>query len=142
MGLTRLRIKIRRDATAKAFKDVEFLVDSGAIHSVVPRPVLRQLGIRPFKKTSFIPADGGSVERDVGTAHFIYKGHEGGAPVIFGEKDDKALLGATTLESLELGLNPLSRDLYPLHMTLMGDTGLWALGPAVPVSKRRRHTNQ
>jgi predicted aspartyl protease len=92
---------------------------------VVPGSILKSLGIKPFKKTRFILANGESIEREVGTAHFVYKGHEGGAPVIFGESNDKPLLGATTLEALELALNPLSRDLYPLQMTLMGDYSNW-----------------
>lgn len=138
MGLTRLKVKVKKDASAKAERETEFLIDSGAVHSVAPRDVLRALGIKPFKKTSFTLANGGSIERDVGTAHFVYRNHEGGAPVIFGEKGDSALLGATTLEALELALNPLSRELYPLQMTLMGDVTQTLPAPAGTVSQRRR----
>lgn len=136
MGLTHLRIRVKKDATSRAVRDLEFLVDSGAINSVVPGTILKSLGIKPFKTTRFILANGESIEREVGTAHFIYKGHEGGAPVIFGESNDKPLLGATTLEALELALNPLSRDLYPLQMTLMGDVSAWL--PSVRSPSRRR----
>lgn len=138
MGLTRLKLKVRRDATARATREVEFLIDSGAVHSVVPAEILRRLKIKPFKKTQFVLANGGSIERSVGTAHFVYRDHEGGAPVIFGEKNDSAVLGATTLEALELALNPLTRELYPLQMTLMGDVTLWVGGPPGAVTTRRR----
>jgi len=120
MGLTRLKLRVKKDATARKERQLEFLVASGAVHSVVPRDVLHDLGIKAFKKTSFILANGGSIECEVGTVHFVYKNHEGGAPVVFGEKGDAALLGATTLEALELALNPLTRDLYPRPTTLMG----------------------
>lgn len=136
-----MKLAVKKDATSRASRRIEFLIDSSAIHSVVPRSELRALGIKPFKKTSFILADGGSIEREVGTAHFVYKGFEGGAPVIFGEGADKPLLGATTLEALELGLNPLSRELIPLPMTLMGAATLWDRGPAGSVSLRRRRSS-
>jgi predicted aspartyl protease len=138
MGLTRLRLTIKKDAASKRERELDFLIDSGAVHSLVPGDLLRALGIRPFKKTAFILANGETVERAVGGAFFVYKSHQGVAPVIFGEKGDHALLGATTLEAMELALNPLSRELYPLQMTLMGDVSPWTAGPPVSISKRRR----
>ena len=42
----------------------------------------------------------------------------GGAPVIFGEPGDEPLLGATTLESLGLVLDPFKRRLIPMRMML------------------------
>ena len=42
----------------------------------------------------------------------------GAAPVIFGEKGDEPLLGATTLESLALVLDPFKRRLLPMRMIL------------------------
>ncbi len=140
MGLTRLKMKVKKDAASRTGRELTFLIDSGAVHSVVPQEVLRALRIKPFKKTSFIMADGASIDRDVGTAHFVYKQHEGGAPVIFGEKGDSTLLGATTLESMELALNPLNRELYPLQMTLMGDVSSWTPPGGESISKRRRGT--
>ena len=41
-----------------------------------------------------------------------------GADVIFGEDGDRSLLGATTLESLGLALDPLKRELRPIPMVL------------------------
>lgn len=140
MGLTRLRMKVKRGAEAKRVRELDFLVDSGAIHSVVPAEILRELGVKPFKRTSFLLANGGSIERKVGTAHFVYKGHEGGAPVVFGEQGDQSLLGATTLEAMELALNPLTRELYPLEMTLMGDVSQWTSTLAGSISRKRRGT--
>jgi hypothetical protein len=40
--------------------------------------------------------------------------------VIFGEKGDQNLLGATTLEALEQVLDPFKRELRLMTMTLMG----------------------
>lgn len=103
---------------AKKSREVEFLIDSGAVHSVVPIKVLEELGIEPYKKVRFVLADGTVVQRQVGDAYYEYNGEGGAAPVIFGEEGDEALLGATTLESLGLVLNPLKRELYPMRMML------------------------
>lgn len=40
------------------------------------------------------------------------------APVIYGEEGDDALLGATTLESFGLVLNPFTRELHPMRMLM------------------------
>ena len=138
MGLTRLKVKVKKSAASRTHREVVFLIDSGAVHSAVPGAILRKLGIKPFKKTSFILANGETIERDVGGAHFVYKGHQGVAPVIFGEKGDSPLLGATTLEALELALDPLRRELVPLELTLMGDVSAVTPGLRGTISVRRQ----
>jgi hypothetical protein len=55
----------------------------------------------------------------VGDAYFEYRGDGGAAPVIFGEDGDQPLLGATTLESLGLVLNPFKRELHPMTLLPM-----------------------
>ncbi len=47
MGLTYLTVAVGNPSTPKQTVPLEFLVDSGAIYSVVPAPVLRKLKIRP-----------------------------------------------------------------------------------------------
>ncbi len=66
----------------------------------------------------FSLADGTTISRKVVDAYFEYKGDGGAASVIFGEKGDEPLLGATTLESIGLVLNPFTRELYPMRMSL------------------------
>ena len=65
-------------------------------------------------------ADGSSVKRKVSSAYFEYEGEGGPAPVVYGEEGDTALLGATTLESIGLVLNPFTRTLHPMRMLLAG----------------------
>jgi predicted aspartyl protease len=67
---------------------------------------------------TFVLADGTEIRRKVGDAYFEWRGEGGAAPVIFGEKGDEPLLGATTLESLGLVLNPFNRELSPMRMML------------------------
>jgi predicted aspartyl protease len=94
------------------------LIDSGAIFSVVPAVELRRLGIEREKTERFSLADGSFVSRDVGIARFEVAGTSGGAPVIFGEPGDAWLLGALSLESLGLLLDPFTREPRPMRRVL------------------------
>ena len=118
MGLTYLEVQVAGPATPEDSEPVEFLVDSGAVHSVVPASILERLGIKPLDEQVFRLADGTKVVRRKGGAVFRYGERVGVADVIFGEGGDSNLMGATTLESLGLVLDPLRRELKPLPMVL------------------------
>ena len=118
MGLTVLKIEVGNPATPETTERIEFLIDSGAIYSVVPSAVLGRLGIRPLVEQEFRLADGTTIARKKGVALFKYGDRIGGADVIFGEEGDSVLLGAFTLEALGLSLDPLRRELRPLPMIL------------------------
>jgi predicted aspartyl protease len=118
MGLTGLRIEIGNPASPERTEALDLLVDSGAVYSVVPRPVLERLGIKSLAEQEFRLADGSRITRHKGVAVFKYRDAIGGADVIFGEEGDSLLLGAMTLEALGLALDPLKRELRPLPMIL------------------------
>lgn len=120
MGLTVLSLEVANPANPAARLPVEFLVDSGAVYSFVPRGVLDELGIVPHSRQAFRLADGSTIERDRGDALYFYKNQRGAAPVVFGEPGDAALLGAVTLESLGFVLDAVRRDLMPLPMVVAG----------------------
>jgi len=118
MGLTTLELEIANVASPERTEKLEFLVDSGAIYSVVPAPVLERLGIKPLADQEFRLANGEKITRQKGGAVFRYKDKVGVADVIFGEEGDATLLGAFTLEALGLALDPLKRELRDLPMML------------------------
>ena len=118
MGLTVLEIEVGNPAKPRVTRKVEFLVDSGAIYSVVPSSVLKRLGIRALKREEFRLANGDKIVRRKGGALFRLGDRVGVADVVFGEKGDSTLLGALTLEALGLVLDPLRRELKPLPMML------------------------
>lgn len=120
MGLTVLRLDVANPADPARREGVDFLVDSGAVYSFVPRDVLERLGIASHSRQQFRLADGSVIERDRGDAIFFYRNQQGAAPVIFGEPGDAALLGAVTLESLGFVLDAIRRDLLPLPMVVGG----------------------
>ncbi|MBI3500548.1 MAG: aspartyl protease family protein [Bacteroidetes bacterium] len=119
MGSTIKHFIVKESRKANKKIQVEFLIDSGAVYSLVPAEQLKKLGIKPYKTLDFVLADGSKMTRQVGDAYFEYQGEGGSAPVIFGEKGDEPLLGVTTLESLGLVLNPFKRELYPMRMLMV-----------------------
>ena len=60
----------------------------------------------------------GTVLKRVCSAYFEFEGEGGPAPVVYGEEGDEPLLGATTLKSLGLVLNPFTRTLHPMRMLM------------------------
>ena len=118
MGITQLAVDIANVADPDKMRTLTFIVDSGAIYSVVPREVLEELGIKPVIEQKFRLADGSVIQRKKGGAVFRYKEYAGTSDVIFGESGDQTLLGAFTLESLGLMLDPLRRELRHIPMIL------------------------
>ena len=117
MGLTHVTVRLANPVGSARYQDVDFLVDSGAIYTFVPRKILREIGISPHSKRSFFLANGEKFERQVGTADVIYKKRRGAATVVFGEKGDFPLLGVTALEALGLIFDPLHRKLKAVALT-------------------------
>ncbi|MFB0525700.1 MAG: aspartyl protease family protein [Phycisphaerae bacterium] len=118
MSITFLKVKVINPEQPKKSKECEFLVDSGAVYSVVPQNILKKLGIKPTSFQEFILANGEFVKKPIGNAYFEYESKIRAAPVIFGDKG-VFLLGATTIEALGMILDPIRRELKPLPMVLM-----------------------
>ncbi|MFN7972805.1 MAG: aspartyl protease [Acidobacteriota bacterium] len=120
MALTMLTLDVGNPVDAARTREVDLQLDSGVIYSVIPALILKKLGIEPVGEVSFTLASGDRLVRRKGVALFKYAGRVGGADVLFGEKGDGALLGATTLASLGLVLDPLQRELREIPMTWGG----------------------
>jgi predicted aspartyl protease len=118
MGLTHAKVTVANPSDRQRAETVTFLVDSGALYSVVPADVLDRLGIASIATQEFILANGQTFKRRKGIAMYIYGERVGGADVVFGEGGDALLLGSTALESLGLGLDPLKREFIPLPMII------------------------
>jgi predicted aspartyl protease len=118
MGLTYVEGKLRAPGRRGRARRVRLLVDSGAIYSVLRKREWRSLGLKPERELEFVLADGTTLKRGVSEASFELEGRRATSPVVLGESEDEALLGAVTLETLGLQLNPLSRTLEPMRMLL------------------------
>jgi clan AA aspartic protease len=102
----------------KKHATIEFLVDSGAIYTLLPEKDWKAIGLKPKRRMTFTLADGTKVERAISECHITLPQGEGHTPVILGEPGDEPLLGAVTLEILGLVLNPFKRSLEPMRAML------------------------
>ena len=118
MGLTYIEGRLRVPGRRQRSRRVRFLVDSGAVYSVLRQPDWRALGLQPEREIEFVLADGTALTRGVSECTFEVEGRRATSPVVLGETEDEALLGAVTLETLGLVLNPLNRTLQPMRMVL------------------------
>lgn len=120
MGLMHVDAELAEPSRPKRWERVRFLVDSGAIYSLAPAPILRRLGIRPLRREEFELADGSTMRRPVGLALFRIHNKLGGSEVIFGGPRDEPLLGAVTLEALGFELDPVRRRLRRTRLLMAG----------------------
>ena len=112
MGILRTDVEIEsllREGERRLLRDV--LVDTGAELSWAPAVVLESLGIPRRKTIRFQQADRTVLERWVGFAIV----HAGGTfttdEVVFGEPSDLVLLGARSLEGLNLKVDLVGKRL-------------------------------
>lgn len=88
------------------------LVDTGSGHTWIPAATLEKIGVKREKKDiSFVMANGTVVTRSVGFAVIKMGKNFTIDEVVFAEKGDLALLGARTLEGLNLAVDPARKKL-------------------------------
>lgn len=118
MGITYVEALVRGDTPRAAQERVRFLVDSGAMFSVLPQRAWKKIGLESKRKVQVELADGTLLSRPASECHFEYRGVEASSPVILGEAGDEALLGVLSLETLGLVFNPLKRTLRPMRIRM------------------------
>ena len=96
------------------------LVDTGSEFTWVPREVLEALGVKPERTQYFLIANGRTLERPVGYAIVHAGGTDAPDLVVFAEPDDMVLLGARSLEGMNLRVDALRKQLVPAGPILAG----------------------
>ena len=112
MGTFRIDIEIEnpvRPGEKRGLRSV--LVDTGAELSWIPTELLESLGIQRRSRWRFRQADGTVLDRWTGPAFVYAEGKTATDDVVFGEPGDLVLLGARSLEGLNLRVDPVSRRL-------------------------------
>jgi predicted aspartyl protease len=99
-------------------RSLDALVDTSAGYSVVPRPILEALGCHPVRTQRVVFADGRVEEWLLSQIEVECEGRRATTPVLMGPPAGPVLLGATTLEELGLGIDPLNRRLIPVDLYL------------------------
>ena len=75
--------------------------------------MLEEIGITAERKQGFVVADGRRIDRDIGYALVTVGEVEAPDLVVFAEPGDLSLLGAHSLEGLNLKIDPVRRELVP-----------------------------
>jgi predicted aspartyl protease len=90
----------------------KMLVDSGSEYTWIPATTLERIGVEQEKKDiTFVMANGQQVTRSVGFAIIRVAGYFTIDEVVFAEKGDLSLLGARTLEGLNLRVDSRAKKL-------------------------------
>lgn len=90
----------------------KLLVDTGSEHTWLPESMLDKIGVQREKKdVSFMMANGSIVTRSVGFAIIHVDKFFTIDEVVFSEKGDLVLLGARTLEGMNLVVNTTQKKL-------------------------------
>ncbi len=112
MGTFRTDIQIENlAAPGRRLSIPAALVDTRSVLTWVPAEQLESLGIERAKLLRFRLADGRLVERSVGGARVYAAGTSTGDDVVFAEPGDSVLLGARSLEGLNVRVDPLRKQL-------------------------------
>ena len=114
MGVTHVKVTIRNPADPSRSWEGPFLVDTGAIDSLVPRSRLEAIGLAPKAQRVYETADGREVTMDVTVAEIELMGELTAGLVIFGDADAEPLLGVTALESAGIEVDPQNQRLKKL----------------------------
>ena len=95
------------DLSEERFAAFRGLVDTGSTLTTLPEGLLRTLGVEPVRQVEFELGDERVVEYGVGHAVIRYNGETVANPVAFAPNDAEPIIGAVTLESLGLAVDPV-----------------------------------
>ena len=131
MGTTRVQVTVRNPADLSRSWEGRFLVDTGAIESVIPAEALTGIGIRPGGRRAYELADGTAAEFGIGPAELEFLDTIVWGTVVFGKDGTEPLLGCTALESAGFQVDPRSRTLKKTGIPLKSRR---RIGPDIPIT--------
>lgn len=121
MGTFRTTMLIESSARRGEMRTVEnALVDTGSEYTWVPAAVLDELEIRPELTQRFIVVDGRQLGRQLGIAIVHAAGAKVPDFVVFAEPGDMILLGARSLEGLNVCVDAQRKQFVPGGPVLAG----------------------
>ena len=114
MGTTHVTVTVKNPAARDRAWQGEFLVDTGAIESVIPRQHLEAIGVEPIGSRTYEMADGRRLQFDIGGAELKFMDEMVMGTVVFVDNDVEPLLGLTALESAGMEVDPRDQQLKRL----------------------------
>ncbi len=117
MGVFRVEIQVLRP-TGDPGKTLSVLVDTGASYLCLPKSLLSSLGYRAVDQQRVVLASGETVTWDVAEVRVRLQGRERTALAFMAPDQAPQLLGAQTLETFGLGVDPLGKRLIQVDAYL------------------------
>ncbi len=114
MGATQVTVTIRNPAQPSRSWESLFLVDAGAMDSVVPRSCIEAIGLKPEGQRIYELADGREVKLDFARAFIEFMGDLTAGRVVIADGDVEPSLGVTALESAGIEVDPVNQRLKRL----------------------------
>ncbi len=113
MGTFRVSAELSSHANRAAWARLpDLLVDTGSEYTWIDESVLKRLGIKPEKKDlAFLMANGQTITRRVGFGVLRVQGVITTDEVVFAQPGDLQLLGARSLEGLNLRVDSRQKKL-------------------------------
>jgi len=118
MSTFTVRLKVWNPADPGRVAELEAWADTGAAYSWISRSRLDPLGVQKVRHLQFRTIEGKTVERDLAAVFLSADGYTGGDNVVIAESGDLEVLGAHSLESLGLAVDPVHKKLIPLVVAL------------------------
>ncbi len=113
MGVFSVPIEIG-DSEGVHFEQVDAIANTGAMYTMLPSSILARLGVTPGWSRTFGLADGSTRDYDMAETKVRLDGVVATTLVVFGNEEDEPILGAYTLESLGLSVDPVGQRLVEL----------------------------
>jgi clan AA aspartic protease len=126
MGEVRTKVRLFNNADANAAAEgrlspdkvrvveADAMVDTGAVRSCVPAPLLERLGIKPYDRVTVELADGRESQAGIaeGLSFEIMQRRSSDDALVLG---DEVLIGQTLLEKMDLLVDCARQRLVPAH---------------------------
>ena len=118
MSTFTVKVKVWNPAEPNRFAEAEVWPDTGAAYSWISKARLEPMGVQKVRRLQFRTIEGHTIERDLAAVFLSTDGYSGGDNVVVAESGDLEVLGAHSLESLGLAVDPVHKKLIPLVVAL------------------------
>ena len=119
MGATFITVAVRNPHEPDRVWEGGFLIDTGAVDTLVPRQHLEAIGLIPVGNRVYGLADGNELRFDITGARIEFEGEITWGTVAFGAEAAEPLLGVTVLESAGYQVDPHNQTLNKLPAARM-----------------------
>ena len=114
MGILRINMGVESQARRGHIVELpNVMVDTGSEYTWVPRRILEQLGVQVERIRQFVTADGRVIARELGYVIIHAAGDSTVDAVVFADEGDMTLLGAHTIEGMNMRVDLQSKRLIP-----------------------------